>query len=50
MTIERMKSEGGWICSDFVGSEYVRRRYIGYTKREARFFFKQFCRELMQSK
>ena len=50
MIIERMKSEGGWVCSDIIGDEYIKRRYIGYTKSEARFFFREFLRELKKQK
>lgn len=50
MIIERMKSEYGWVCSDIIGNEYVKRRYLGYTKAEARFFFKEFVRELKKIK
>lgn len=50
MIIEPMKSEGGWVCSDIIDGEYIKRRFIGYTKAEARFFFKEFVRELKKSR
>lgn len=48
MIIEPMKTEGGWICSDFIGNEYIKMRYIGYTKKEARQLFKEYLKELNQ--
>jgi hypothetical protein len=34
MTAER-NYLGAWIISDIVGNEYIKRVYMGYTKREA---------------
>lgn len=46
MIIEPMKTEGGWLCSDIIGNEYIKMRYIGYTKKEARALFREYLREL----
>ena len=39
MTIERNYT-GAWIISDIVGNEYIKRVYMGYTKRDAMRLFR----------
>lgn len=46
MTVERLTVSGGWLISDIVDNQLIRRRYFGYTKREAIARFKQEIKEL----
>jgi len=41
MNIERMFPSGGWLVSDIINGQYVKRRYFGYTKKQAIEDFKQ---------
>ena len=34
-TVEKMFPSGGYLVSDIINGEYVKRRYFGYTKKEA---------------
>ncbi len=40
MNIERMFPSGGWLITDIINGQYEKRRYFGYTKREAMQCFK----------
>ena len=40
MTVERNHA-GAWIISDIVGYEYIKRVYMGYTKREVMQLFRR---------
>lgn len=35
MTIERIFPSGGYVISAFIGNQLMRRRYLGYTRKEA---------------
>ena len=41
MTIEKRKSDGALLISDIINGYYVKRTYIGYTKRQAISMFKK---------
>jgi hypothetical protein len=41
MTIEKMKPSGGYLITDTIDGQFVKRRYFQYTKKEAVFEFKQ---------
>lgn len=40
MTTERLFPSGDWLITDIINGYLVRRRYSGYTKREAEKLFK----------
>lgn len=45
MTIEKLH-DGSLLISDIVGSQLVKQKYMGYTKREAIRKFKQYLKSL----
>ena len=41
MIIEKRKSDGALLISDIINNYYIKRTYIGYTKRQAISIFKK---------
>ena len=41
MTIEKRKSDGAFIVSDIIDGYYIKRVFMGYTKRKAISIFKK---------
>jgi hypothetical protein len=40
-TVERLFPSGAWLVSDIINGQYVKQRYMGYTKKEAIANFKR---------
>lgn len=45
MTIEKLFPSGDLLISDIVGNQWIKQRYSGYTKQEAKALFKQKIQE-----
>lgn len=43
MTIEKSKTTGAYICRDIIAGRFIKRGYLGFTKKEVRKLFKEFC-------
>jgi len=41
MTVETIFASGGYLITDIIDGEYVKHRYFGYTKREAKALFRE---------
>jgi hypothetical protein len=46
MIIEKLFPSGDYLITGIINGEYIKMRYIGFTKREAMQFFKEYCKTL----